>query len=199
VGILAWRRQPAEKNLFIKFDSWHTLFLPVIQRAFPGVPWIFVYREPLEVIVSQTRRRGAHVIPGALEPQLFGWEPAMTAQMSLLEYGARVLANICEAALTHSQGANGKLVNYRQLPDSIWPDLMDYWQLKLPPESQASMMAAARMDARNPMLQFQPDVQAKIAMATPELRALTRQWLDDIYQQLESARRQRGFAGQHGG
>lgn len=75
VGTWAWRRHPAEKNLFIKFDSWHTLFLPVIQRAFPEVPWIFVYREPLEVMVSQTRRRGGHMIPGALEPQLFGWEP----------------------------------------------------------------------------------------------------------------------------
>jgi hypothetical protein len=198
VGTWAWRRQPAEKNLFIKFDSWHTPFLPLIQRAFPGVPWIFVYREPLEVMVSQSRRRGGHVIPGALEPQLFGWEPAMTAQMSLLEYGARVLANICGAALTHIQGGNGKLVNYRQLPDSIWPALMDYWQLKFSPDATTSMIAAARMDARNPKLTFQPDAQAKIAMAAPELRALTHQWLDDIYQQLESGRRRRGFAGQHG-
>ena len=58
------------------------------------------------------------------------------------------------------------------------------------------MLAAARMNARNPTIPFQPDVQAKIAMATPELRALTHQWLDDIYQQLESGRRSHGFAGQ---
>jgi hypothetical protein len=195
VGTWAWRRQPAEKNLFIKFDAWHMPFLPVIQRAFPGVPWIFVYREPLEVIVSQARRRGGHVIPGALEPELFGWEPALTRQMSLLEYGARVLAKICEAALTHIQGGNGKLVNYGQLPDSIWPALMDHWQLRLSSDAITSMMAAARMDARNPTLLFQPDAQAKTAMATPELRALTRQWLDDIYQQLESSRGQHGFTG----
>jgi hypothetical protein len=198
VGTWAWRRQPAEKHLFIKFDSWHTLFLPVIQRAFPGVPWIFVYREPLEVMVSQTRRRGAHVIPGALEPQLFGWEPAMTAQMSLLEYGARVLANICGGALMHINEGNGKLVNYRQLPDSIWPALMAHWQLRFSPDAITSMMAAARMDARNPTLPFQADVHAKIATATPELRTLTSQWLEEIYQQLESCRRHRGFFGQHG-
>jgi hypothetical protein len=195
VGTWAWRRHPAKKNLFIKFDSWHTLFLPVIQRAFPGVPWIFVYREPLEVIVSQTRRRGGHVIPGVLEPQLFGWEPAMTAQMSLLEYGARVLANICGAALAHIQAGNGKLVNYSQLPDSIWPALMDHWQLRLSPDAMTSMMAASRMNARNPTLPFQIDGRAKINMATPEIRALAHQWLDDIYQQLESCRSRRGFAG----
>jgi hypothetical protein len=194
----AWRRQPVEKNLFIKFDAWHTPFLPLIQRAFPGVPWIFVYREPLEVMVSQARRRGGHVIPGALEPQLFGWEPAMTAQMSLLEYGARVLAKICEAALTHIGERNGKLVNYRQLPNSIWPALLNHWQLKFSPDTMTSIMAAARMDARNPTVPFQSDIQAKIAMATPELRALTHQWLDEIYQQLESSRKQRGFAEQQG-
>ena len=47
VGALGWQRHPEESNLFIKFDCWHTLFLPFIERAFPGVPWIFVYREPL--------------------------------------------------------------------------------------------------------------------------------------------------------
>ncbi len=197
VGTWAWRRQPAEKKLFVKFDAWHTPFLPVIQRAFPGVPWIFVYREPLEVIVSQARRRGAHVIPGALEPQLFGWEPAMTAQMSLPEYGARVLASICGAALTHVKAGNGKLVNYRQLPDSIWPALMDYWQQSPSPDTITSMMAAARMNARNPALPFQPDSQAKVDTATPELRSIAHQWLDDIYQQLESCRHRRGFADPH--
>ncbi len=43
VNILAWRRHPAEKHVFIKFDCWHVLFLPLIQRAFPDVPWIFLY------------------------------------------------------------------------------------------------------------------------------------------------------------
>ncbi len=41
VGVLSWRRFPAEKNVFIKFDCWHVMFLPLIQRAFPDVPWIF--------------------------------------------------------------------------------------------------------------------------------------------------------------
>ncbi len=198
VGTWAWRRQLEEKNLFIKFDSWHTPFLPVIQRAFPGVPWIFVYREPLEVMVSQTRRRGGHMIPGVLEPQLFGWEPAMTARMPLLEYGARALAAICGAARTHLEGGNGKLINYRQLPDSIWPALMEHWNLKFSDGDTARMMAAARMDARNPLLPFEPDGHAKNALATPELRALTHQWLDGIYRQLESWRRWHGFTGQNG-
>src|ERR1700733_3151262 len=32
------RREPREKNFFVKFDSWHTLDLALIQQAFPTVP-----------------------------------------------------------------------------------------------------------------------------------------------------------------
>jgi hypothetical protein len=68
------RRFGEEKRLFVKFDSWHALFLPLIRRAFPDVPWIFVYREPVEVLLSHGRRRGGQMIPGVLEPGLFGWD-----------------------------------------------------------------------------------------------------------------------------
>jgi hypothetical protein len=194
VGVLAWRRHPAEKNFFTKFDCWHALFLPLIQRAFPGVPWIFVYREPLEVMVSQMGHRGAHMIPGALECGIFGWDSATTGQMAPNEYGARVLAKICEATLTETRNGNGKLVNYRQLPETVWPVLMDHWGVKFSPEETRRMMDAARLDAKNPSLTFEPDSQAKNAAASTELRALTRQWLEPVYQELESQRGAGGFA-----
>src|ERR687886_1815554 len=33
-------RDSREKCFFIKLDSWHTMFMNLIQRAFPDVPWI---------------------------------------------------------------------------------------------------------------------------------------------------------------
>lgn len=194
VGVLAWRRHPAEKNVFIKFDCWHALFLPLIERAFPGVPWIFVYREPLEVTVSHLAQRGGQMIPGVLEPGLFGWDQLAISRMSLDEYGARVLARISDAALAQVQRGNGKLVNYRQLPGTIWPALMEYWKVELSGVETARMMAAAQLNAKNPVLPFEADSQAKRDSAPAELRALTRQWLGGVYQQLESQRLATGFA-----
>jgi gluconate kinase len=196
VGVLAWRREEREKNVFIKFDCWHTLFLPLIQRAFPGVPWIFVYRDPLEVMVSHQRRRGGQMIPGVLEPELFGWELPGAKPTALNEYGARALAKICEAALaglSQENGKLGKLVNYRQLPDSIWPGLMEHWGVRFSAAETARMMAAAELNAKNPVLRFEPDSEAKNAEATPEIRALTREWLEGTHQKLEAERRRRGF------
>lgn len=193
VSVLAWRRHPAEKNVFIKFDSWHVMFLPLIQRAFPGVPWIFLYREPLEVLVSAKKQLGGQMIPGVLPPALFGWDAATVGSMQLFEYAARVLARMCEAA--HTQAQAGKLVNYRQLPASIWRALMDYWHVEFSADETARMLGASQWNAKNPSLPFEADSQARRDSASPELRALAQQWVDGVYQQLESQRQATGFAG----
>ena len=194
VSVLAWRRHPAEKNVFIKFDCWHVMFLPLLQRAFPGVPWIFLYREPIEVMASAKKQLGGQMIPGVLQPALFGWDAATVERMSLYEYTARVLAKLCEAALAQARNGNGKLVNYRQLPDAIWPALLEYWRVQFSPDEMKRMSEAAQLDAKNPVLPFASDSQAKRDSASPEFRALTGQWLDEVYQQLEAQRLAHGFA-----
>ena len=42
IGALGRKRFSDEAHYFIKFDSWHTLYLELIHRAFPEVPWIFL-------------------------------------------------------------------------------------------------------------------------------------------------------------
>jgi len=37
---------------FFKFQSVLTFSLPEIRKAYPSVPWIFVYRNPVQVMVS---------------------------------------------------------------------------------------------------------------------------------------------------
>jgi hypothetical protein len=193
VGLLAWRRRPEEKNLFIKFDCWHAMLLPLLQRAFPGVPWIFLYREPIEVMASAEKEPSGQMIPGVLPPALFGLDPSTVGRMELSEYCARVLAKLCEAALAQAQAGHGKLVNYRQLPAAVWPELLKYWNVEFSPTETAQMFGAAQLDAKNPARPFAADSQAKRDSASPELRALTGRWLEEVYQQLESQRLAHGF------
>jgi hypothetical protein len=133
------------------------------------------------------------MIPGVLEPALFGWDAPPAGRMGLDEYGARALARICESALAQVQGGNGKLVNYRQLRGPVWPALMKYWGVEFSPDETRRMMAAALMNAKNPVLPFEEDTRAKREGASPEIRALTRQWLEGVYGQLETVRLERGF------
>ena len=75
------KRTDAEKHYFIKFDSWTTLEMGLILEAFPGVPWVFLYRDPLEVLVSQMNQRSAQMIPGTIGHLLPGFGLADVMQM----------------------------------------------------------------------------------------------------------------------
>src|SRR5579871_6250069 len=86
IHALSRPRHRDERRAFIKFDSWHMLELPLILEAFPGVPWIFLYRDPIEIMVSQHRQRGTQMIPGIVDPRIFGLDLAAVAQMSPEEY-----------------------------------------------------------------------------------------------------------------
>lgn len=188
IGALGRKRCEQEKYLFIKFDCWNTLELPLIQKAFPGVPSIFVYRDPVEVIVSHLRRKGAQMIPGVLEPELFGMSAELTTKISTEEYCARVLAAICDAAAHHYGEGAGMLVNYSELPEAVLSSIPRFFGVEYSAEDRASMSQAAQFDAKNPSMQFESDAQLKQREADERVRELSDQWLSDIYERLEAER-----------
>jgi hypothetical protein len=52
------RRRGIEQRLVIKLDAWNIGEWPLLQACFPDTPWLFVYRDPLEIAVSHVRRPG---------------------------------------------------------------------------------------------------------------------------------------------
>ena len=57
VSALGQERLGRETNYFIKFDSPTILALTFIRRVFSEVPWIFLYRDPEEVLISHVGKR----------------------------------------------------------------------------------------------------------------------------------------------
>jgi hypothetical protein len=188
VSALARPRQPAESNFFIKFDAWHVLQLPLVQRAFPNVPWVFVYREPIEVMVSQQRQRGVQMVPDAIGPARFGLEPHESWITRLDEYCAGVLATLCEAALTHRGCGHGRMMNFKELPGAVTGSLPDFFHVDWTADELARMKAAAQFDAKRPGMNYENDVPIKQREANDELRRLARAWVDPVYARLEQAR-----------
>lgn len=178
LAALGQPRNHNQRRSFVKFDAWSTLELPLIRAAFPEVPWIFVYRDPVEVLVSHNRRRGAHVIPGVLPVLPHPHEP-----MSLVEYAARVLARICEAALDMLPDPVATFVDYRSLPGFVLEELPAQWSLPLAEGAIARMAARAERDGHNPAVTFEP----RRAPATPEIEAAAERWLAPVHEGLLAA------------
>jgi hypothetical protein len=166
VTALAWSRPDTRRHLFIKFDSWHVLDLPLIRRAFPDVPWIFVYRHPHEVMASHARQdAGPMTVDGAARR-------------------ARVLANFCQSALEQLDGGS-RLIHYRGLPSAVWTDILPHFGLECSAADIEQMRLVAQFDAKNSSVKFRDDSDSKQRALSDEARVAVDRWVMPIYRQLE--------------
>jgi hypothetical protein len=185
VSALARPRAGKEKYFFCKLDCWHILELPLIERAFPGVPWIFLYRNPVEVIVSHHGQRGTQMVPGMLAPNWLGLDAPDLTAVSLDDYAARVLVRLCEAALQF-RDASSLFVNYRQLPDAVWSRIAEHFRIEFSPADIERMREVAQFHAKSPWERFGEDTTTKNRAAADWMRELAAQYLDPLYAKLES-------------
>ena len=59
VSALGQRWAAARRTCSSSSTAWHAQHLPLIRQVFPSTPWIFVYRNPVEVLVSHKQQPGA--------------------------------------------------------------------------------------------------------------------------------------------
>lgn len=188
IGVLGRRRFADESRYFIKFDSWNVLDLAMIREAFPEVPWVFLYRNPIEVLVSHMRQRGWQMVPGNIPLILpdVGWEEAI--RMPPEEYCARILARICDAALEHVRDEKGLFVNYNELPGAVTGVIMEHFNAPHSAEEISQMENLTQFNAKTPQLFFSPDSAEKRIEATSAVREASTRWIEPLYDRLERLR-----------
>ena len=169
----------------LKLDAWAACNLGTLRAAFPDVPWVFLFRDPLHVLVSQFRQRGAHMVPGALDPHLFGLEPDAVARMPPEEYCARVLAAIYRAALEHRDGAS-HFVDYAELPEAVTSRILGAFELECDDAARARMHEVTAFDSKNPHVFFTADDRTKEHDASPALRDAADRWVRPLYEELRT-------------
>lgn len=182
------KRFAAEKHFFIKFDCWHTIDLELISEVFPDVPWIFLYRNPVEVIVSHLRRRGMQMIPGAIENLLPDFESCEISRMSAEEYCARVLKRICENGLKYVDQPNALLVNYSELPEIVFTKVFKHFNVNYNSAELAKIKIAATRDAKMPQVHFKSDVENKKTEASENVKEFAAKYATPVYKELERIR-----------
>jgi hypothetical protein len=177
------RRFAEERDLFVKFEGWHVLLLPLIRRAFPGVPWIFLYRDPLEVLTAF-----AEQFPAEIEPSLLGLSWQEAHELSTAGYCALVLERIYAAAIAQYHERGGLLIEYRDLTDAVCGRMLDHFALRYGPDQLARMRETARFNAKASSRLFADDSAQKRATAGAEVAELAATRLAPLYHKLEALR-----------
>jgi hypothetical protein len=175
---------PGNDRYFVKLDAWAIHKLPVIRSAFPGVPWIFLYRDPLEVLVSHIRVPGTQCLPGALDPAILEMTFQDITALSREEWSAQVLAKLLRSAIAHRGDPLGMFVDYRDLPGAIWGGIAKHFGIEFDDRKIALMRETVQVHAKFPGLPFAADSADKRQEASPAVRALAAELLEPLYRQL---------------
>ncbi len=159
-----------EQHLVIKLDAWHIVEHALISEAFPDVPWLFLYRDPVEVAASQMAQRASYMVPGMVSAitRLVSIKTMMG--VSAEHHIATVLGKFFEAGARICERGGAQAVNYRSLPSAVWTTLREPLGLSDDAETIALLGASAGRDAKTPQMPFEPDSARKQGAASAALR-----------------------------
>lgn len=150
---LASARGAPVRRRFLKTDCWHAGALPLLRTAFPDTPWIFLYRDPVEVLMSQERLPGGQTLPGPHAAMVGIAEPAARPG---LDFTARVLAATCHIAADHAGIGGGMLIDYAELPEAFLTRILPHFGVVPDAADSQCIVDALGRDAKQPHQSFDP-------------------------------------------
>lgn len=196
---------PYHDRLFFKFQSITVPNIAVIASAFPATPWIFLYREPVQVMMSHFKRGPAarsapclreHRRPRKATADILAMDAADAASVSVEQYCAAHLAMLCKSALDLPAPHNGLMVDYDSLPGSLVHYILpSHFGVPLDRKEADVMLQTATVYSkrRKPVLPkpgdapWETDSQAKEDAATENIRRAADQLMRPLYARLQDA------------
>lgn len=164
-------------RVVLKLDCWHIFDLPLVQQSFPDAPLVFVYRDPLEVLVSLMAQPSLTLVRGTVSPAEMGVSRAERDAMSREDHAAAILGAFFRHAARHRAWLAP--IGYPALPAAVWTSLP--W---IAPDGGDvdRLRDAARADAKDPGAAFAPDTARKRASASPAVRDACARWAAPAYE-----------------
>ncbi|MGZ4954199.1 MAG: hypothetical protein ACXV8Q_03725 [Methylobacter sp.] len=186
VSALGQKRSDQERHFFIKLDSWHIGSLPLFRKAFPDTPFIFLYRKPDEVLSSHQRQRGRQMVPGLVDSALLELDHEPLLPGDLDGYCTKVLAHFLSAACGQTEELI--LLNYNQLPQIVWLDLLELFSISHTPTELEAMKSRSSLHSKSAGI-FSGDPQTAMECADNTLCAVAYLY----YEKLEQLRVEQGL------
>ena len=187
VNALAQRENP-NNRVFIKFACCSLSQLERIRRIWPRVPWVFLYRDPVETIVSNVSNAPAWLIDEdhRILAHITATSPTEVAEMSLEERCARSIGSFFSIAHTLAN-CNSMLLNYNQLSSPAITGILNFFNVR-PSAEELERIASGTCTYSKEVsgtMAFVGDSDAKQKLASPLVREMAERWAVQPYRTLE--------------
>lgn len=157
MALMGQKRKTSYKQLFVKLDSWHIHFYPLLRKWYPTTPFFFLSREPHAVIGSHHQRRGIHVVPGMVNSAVLKVDIQEKHNQDFNLYTAEVLANYYEALadiISHNHVKNS-FFDYSWGMDLLLPHF--FKATDLCDSNNEKMLSRLNFHSKNPGEKFKGD------------------------------------------
>jgi len=191
VHALGQRRTGDEQHLFIKFACCSFAQIERIRRIWPRVPWVFLYRDPVETIVSNI----TSVPPWLLDTDrrvlasIIETSPAAIEDMQIEELCARTIGSFYATA-ERIVDDNAILINYNELSVPVISRVLRFLKVSPSSEELEKIERGSRLYSKevSGTRAFVTDTDAKQQRASNLVREVAERWAMKPYQRLERRR-----------
>jgi len=194
---------PFHTHLYFKFQSITVPAMTVLAEAFPTTPFIFVYREPVQVMMSHFKNgngRSApcvreHVRPRKETAAILGMSQKDAQGSSSESYCAAHLSMLCEAALEADAkwGNRALMVDYNSLPGALVAHVVPkHFHVDVSLEDQRRMVATSKVYSKARVVakragEWAGDSAQKEKAASAAVKAAAAELMEPRYNKLVAA------------
>lgn len=177
---------------FVKFAAISALQMYRLKRIWPNVPAVFVYRHPVEVMISNLEDPPQWMDierDPRMAAAILGVPEAKVLEMSREEFCARTLGRFYLTARSMVDRSL-RLLNYQQLSLDSLLALSKFLGLRIAQKEHDAIAASLRVHAKDPAgaRHFVDDTERKRKSASPLVYEMAEQWAIGPYQKLEHSR-----------
>lgn len=187
VRALGRRRHGDEQHLVLKCTSWNIRRQEILTAAFPNTPWVWVQRDPAEVVASLLATPPGwlgHHVPPVQTAVRFGIDPAAVPTMPRAEFVARALGAMLFSA---SAGPARRLcVDHAELPTAVWERVAPHFGVDLDDAAIERMTEQSRFYSKDAEPQPFSVEQQGVRPVTDEMREAARSFAEAGYRLLAS-------------
>lgn len=187
VHALAQRRFSSEQHLFIKFACCSFAQLERIKRIWLNVPWLFLYRDPVETIVSNMRDVPPWLVDN--DRRILASIIGDAGEMGLEELCARTIGSLYTTAYNLADG-NSMLLNYNQLSVPVIASVLNFFKIDLSSEELEAIARTTQTYSKEASgtRAFVADTDSKQKLASDLVREMSERWAAEPYRLLEQKR-----------
>jgi hypothetical protein len=193
VGALGQRFSGKERHYFVKLACTSTLQMQRIRSIWPAVPFVFVYRNPIEIIVSNVESvpewMRADVNP-ATAAAIVGVDEEEVTKLSAEEYCARSLGSFF-TAVDANFDARINLLNYEQLSCESLVEVVRFFGIEPSDHEVSAIEKVCRLYSKDLTCTelFEDDSTKKRSAASEVVCRVAERWSRSSYDRLNARAR----------